>query len=113
MRRPLHLHLPSRWTPIIQIGGITLLFAIFESIKEATRPNLTKWESHGLSITIVCFISAAVIYRFRAMLQRHLLLIGGISHALKWRARGRKLGLVASSTHNAVVITDASDASNG
>jgi two-component system sensor histidine kinase/response regulator len=105
--KPLTLRLPGKWNAPVQIGVITLLFAIYEATKEATHPNLTKWESHGLSITVVCFISGVVIYRFRGMLHRHLLLIGGISHALRLREReARKLGLVASSTHNAVVITD-------
>ena len=91
----------------LQIVSITLLFALFEAIKELTRPDFTKWQSHCLSIAMVCAISSLVIYRFRYLIGGQLRLIANMRVAMEAREReAKKLGLVASTTHNAVAITD-------
>ena len=92
---------------VMQVAAITAMFALYETIKETTRPDLTKWQSHGLSIMVVGVTSAAVIYRFRNVIQGQLLLIARMGREINNREReARKLGLVASTTHNGVIITD-------
>ena len=101
--------LSNGWGSIAQVAAITLMFAAYETIKELSRPDLTKWQSHCLSIAVVCITSSVVIYRFRSMLQAQVRLIGRMSRSLREREReAKKLGLVASRTQNGVVITDAS-----
>ena len=59
----------SLWGFVVQVIAITAMFAGYETIKELSHPELTKWQSHSLSIVMVCLVSAAVIYRFRSLLQ--------------------------------------------
>ena len=98
----------SIWPPLMQFACITALFALFEMVKEFSRPDFTKWQSHILSILMVGLISAIVTYRARGLMQRQLVLTALIANQLKKRDRdAAKLALVASRTSNAVIITDA------
>jgi PAS domain S-box-containing protein len=97
----------GRWSTAAAAAGITVLFAGFEAVKEIAQPTMTKWQSHGLSMVAVGIISSVVLYRMRGVIQGQLQMIVCVVRELRQReAESGKQALVASHTHDAVILLD-------
>src|SRR3954465_13758728 len=58
---------------LLYILGITIGFTIYEALKQAFLPDLSKWESHTLSILVVAVLSTAFILWFQSLWRSQLL----------------------------------------
>lgn len=54
----------------IYIAGITVFFTIYEFFKSKMYPGLSLWESHLISILMVCFLSTFFFLWFRSIVIR-------------------------------------------
>ena len=54
------------------VGGVTVLFSLYEALKQAFLPDLTKWESHALSIFVVFILSTIFVLWFQRIFSRQL-----------------------------------------
>ena len=54
------------------VGGVTVLFTLYEALKQAFLPDLTKWESHALSIFVVFILSTIFVLLFQRIFSRQL-----------------------------------------
>lgn len=50
---------------VICIVGITLFFTVYEFFKSKVMPDLTMWQSHVMSISMVCVLSTVFFILFR------------------------------------------------
>ena len=63
---------PIFWNLFIQIFCITALFFIFEYVKELIAPDLTKWQSHLLSIIIAAVLGSIFLFKLFLMQKNQL-----------------------------------------
>jgi len=95
----------GRWGLLIGVVFITAIFTAYEIIQEFSRPGLSKWQSHCLSIVMVSLISGIILFRLRSMIQQQFSVIVRMVRELQQRkAEAAKLALVASYTDHAVMI---------
>jgi len=98
----------DRGTVLDHVLATVTAYFLFEVGKELSRPHISSWQSHWISVAIAGVIAGILGLRFRRLLRLQLRAMGDVAAELMAsEAEARKLSLVASRTHNAVIITDA------